>query len=392
MSQEKVIAGIDLGTRKTRVAIKDPEVDDKLVKYKGHKLVESDTGKVWLPSVVSFTEDGEVIVGDMALTQIPINPKRTVHGIKRIIGLKQGDPGVKEFCESVNYKISFDDDGLPYIEIPDDDKKYRPEEIIAMILKEINRMVRRDKGHGIDECAITVPADFNDSQRRAVMVAAELAGLNCLKLVNETHAAAYGLPLDIFKDQKILICDIGAGKIEVSIIKEEEPMSLLATAGDSSFGGNDIDSLLVEEMLERFMKKNPSSNPRQNLRSVEMLRQQCENAKIFLSKTNMDRIEVQNFADEKDLFERLTITEFNSLCECLAEKVINLIDTVLYNAGLQTEDIDNILMIGRSSEIPLIREAISDYFDGKEIGSPICYDQSVPIGAAIMCEIISNEN
>ena len=381
---EKMIVGIDLGTTNTCVYYKT---------RKEYSVVENFEGKRTTPSFVTFTEDGDVIVGEEAKKQMLICPERTIYGAKRLIGHKRGDKSVEELFGKAGFKINFDENDFPYIEIPGDDKKRKPEEISAIILHEAKRFVKNKTGREIDECVITVPAYFNDLQRRSTKIAAELAGINCIKLVNEPTAAAIAFQEKIqYENGNILVYDFGGGTLDVSILNVvDNKYTVLAVSGDTSLGGEDIDSILVEEMIKRFKKNNPDTDPEKSKKAMARLKESCKEAKHQLSNCFETLIVIYNFIDNKDLIEKITRTQFEYLCNDIIDKLTDPITKALEDAGLKEEEINHIILVGGSSAIPFVKEAITDYFDDKiEPLKAVDPNESVALGAVIVCDRISN--
>ena len=384
MSEKKVIVGIDLGTTNTCIYYKAPNGD--------YNVAENFDGKRTTPSVVSFTEEGDVIIGSVAKSQMPQIPERTIYGVKRLIGHKKGDEDVDQLFGNAGFRIKFDEKNNPYIEVPGKEKKYRPEEISSIILNEANRIIKNKTGRNIDECIITVPAYFNDLQRRATMQAAELAGINCIKLVNEPTAAAIAFQEKVkYKNGNVLVFDFGGGTLDVSILNVEgNKYTVKAVSGNTSLGGEDIDNILVNEMVKRFKAKYGGSNIEDSPRAMAVLKEKCEEAKCHLSSSFNKRIIIPNLFNGNDLDESITRSNFEYLCTDIIDNLTNPIDIALEDAGLEVDDIDHIILVGGSSAIPFVYEKIKDHFNEKEPLKATDPNESVALGALIVCDKILN--
>ena len=386
MSRKKEIVGIDLGTTNTCIYYKT---------NKGYEVAEAFGGKRTMPSVVFFPEDGgekgNVVVGNVAKEQIWMSPERVIYGAKRLIGHRKGDEDVETLFKNAGFKIEYDKNDFPVIKIPGKDRKYKPEEISSLILNEANNSIKKKTGHNIDECVITVPAYFNDLQRRSTLLAAELAGINCIKLVNEPTAAAIAFQDKIkFDNGNVLVFDFGGGTLDVSILNvEKNKFTVMAVSGNTSLGGEDIDSLIVEEMIKRFKRKNPGSNPEKNPKSMALLRKSCEEAKCCLSNSIEASIFVGCFANGKDLDEKLTRECFEYICNDIIDQLTDPIDIALAEAELDIDEINHIILVGGSSAIPFVSKRVSEYL-GKQPLKASDPNESVACGAAIVCDKISN--
>ena len=391
MSTDKVVIGIDLGTTNTCVAIAKKK--GKTMEY---EVVENLQGARTTPSVVSFTADGEQVVGAFAKTQQLLNPERTVYGVKRLFGHKRGDEDVETLFRTSPFKVDFDDEDDPIIIIPaqgsDKERKYKPEQISAMVLSEVVSIVKNKTGKAPDECIITVPAYFNDLQRNSTLLAAKIAGINCIKLVNEPTAAAIAYQEKTkFNNGNVLVFDFGGGTLDVSILQVEGNKFIVkAVAGDTSLGGEDIDQILCEEMINRFKKANPGLDPTENKRSLAHLKQACEKAKCQLSTALEAQVTIGSFYKGKDLNEKITRARIEFLCdERIIGKLTDPIEEALEEAGLDADEIDQIILVGGSSHIPAVNEAVTSYFDERiKPLSTVNVDEAVALGACIICDKI----
>jgi heat shock protein 5 len=388
MSEEKILVGIDLGTTNTCVCIAK-----KTAKGVEFEVVENLIGKRTTPSVVCFTEDGEEVVGQLAKAQQAINPERTVYGAKRLIGHKYGDEEINKLFSSAPFKIIYNEDDDPVISIPaagaDKAREYRPEQISAMVLGEVVKIVKNKTGRAPDECIITVPAYFNDMQRQSTLIAAKIAGLNVNRLVNEPTAAAIAFQNKVkFNNGRVLVFDFGGGTLDVSILEVKDNKFIVkAVSGDTALGGEDIDAILMEEMISRFKKAYPDLDPRDNKRSMANLKIKCEEAKCQLSSATEARVAIGSFFQGKDLNEKITRARFNFICDdSIFSKITDPIDEALEEAHLSAEDIDQIILVGGSSHIPAVNDAVTEYFDGRiKPLTAVNVDEAVAIGATIIC-------
>ena len=390
---EKVIVGIDLGTTNTCVALKTKM---------GFEVIENLTGDRITPSVVAFLKEGEVVVGNYAKSMQASNPGRVIYGAKRLIGHKRGDEDVEHLFKNALFKIDYDDLDNPVVVIPKsaDDKKrvHKPEEIAALVLGEVTRIIKNKTGKGIDECIITVPAYFNDLQRKSTKIAAEIAKIPCIRLFNEPTAAAIAYQDKVkFNNGNVLVYDFGGGTLDVSILNvRDNDFTVLAVSGNTSLGGEDIDAILVDEMIKRFKRQHPDSDPRSKPNAIARLKMVCEEAKCRLSSSLETSIVIGNFVDGFDLNEKLTRQKLEFLCDEIFDKITEPIDIALEDAsakrGGEDIQIDNIIMVGGSSKIPYVIKTVADYFDNKiKPLTTVDPSEAVALGAAIICSKYSNK-
>ena len=376
MSQGKLIAGIDLGTNNMRICLKE----------KGKfKIVENLIGKTRTPSVVSFEEDGCIVVGEYTKRKQITHPETTISHIKGLLGHKKDDKTINSIIKNIGFKVDFDKTGFPLIVIPGRDKKYKPEEILALILKEGNNFVKNKTGRGIDECIITIPGYYDDLQKKSIKKAAEIAGIKCNRVLSEPAAAIIGAQYKHkFEDGKILVFDFGGGELDISILNVNDGvLNFMAYTGDSMLGGEDIDSLIVEEMIKRFKEKNPNLKPEKSPKSMAKLKTRCEEAKCILSKEEEASIVIPDFMGKTDFIEKITRHEFESLCRGIIAKFQEPLDDALEVAGLEKEDIDHIILVGGTSEISFVHKYFQEYFSGKNIIFEGDSDEYVALGAAV---------
>ena len=382
----EVIIGIDLGTTNTCIS-RAYRYQNKIA----YEAIENGLGAKTTPSIVSFLPD-EFVVGQVAKNQLPNNPENTVYGAKRLIGHKRSESEINKLFQYAKFQITADADDNPKIRVKQGDE-YRelyPEQISALVLGECKNIVKAKTGRYPDKCIITVPAYFNELQRTATMKAAKIAGLNVLKLVNEPTAAAIAFQ-DKFHFTKgtILVYDFGGGTLDVSILEVNENKYMVkAVAGDTAFGGEDIDALLLEEMLRRFKKKNPGVDPSKDSRAIARLKLQCEEMKKQLSTNITSRIYIDKFYNGRDLDETIQRATFESLCDDLFEKITDVIDSAITDAGLSPDDITHLILVGGSSAIPYVSQTISEFFDErlKPLQGAVNPDEAIAIGASILCQ------
>ena len=353
------ILGIDLGTTNSEVAI-----------IEGGKptIIKSAEGKPYFPSVVAFTKEGELLVGEAAKRQAVLNPEGTVMRIKRKMGTGE------------RVKIR--------------GKEYTPEQISAFILQKIKKDAEEYLGEKVDEAVITVPAYFNDDQRQATKDAGKIAGFNVRRILNEPTAAALAYGLDKKGDHKIAVYDLGGGTFDITIMEFGEGVfEVLATAGDTQLGGSDMDKALVDYIVENF-KKEHGVDLREDPKAMQRLMEAAENAKIELSSTlqteiNLPYITIVN-NEPKHLEMKITRSEFERLIEPIVEKTAGPCMQALKDAKLKPEDIDHVILVGGTTRIPLVRKRVEEIF-GKQPERGVDPMECVAIGAAIQAGILSGD-
>ena len=380
MSVKKII-GIDLGTTNSCVAV-----------YEGNEatVITNSEGKRTTPSIVGFTKDGERKVGDPAKRQAITNPTNTVYSIKRFMGLDY-NASIKE-SKNVSYNV-VNDNNLPKVKI--NDKKYTPQEISSMILKKMKKTAEDYLGGEVTEAVITVPAYFNDTQRQATIEAGKIAGLDVKRIVNEPTAAALAYGIDkADKDMKIVVFDCGGGTHDVSILEFGAGVfEVLATNGDTHLGGDDFDKALVDYLVNDF-KADKGVDLSKDSMAHQRLREAAEKAKIELSSStstdiNLPYITVIDGVPQH-LVMNLTRAKFEQLTDALVKRTIVPCEQALKDANLNASDIDEIILVGGSTRIPAIQEAVKKFF-GKEPSKGVNPDEVVAMGAAIQGAILNRE-
>ena len=376
------IIGIDLGTTNSCVAVlegKDPVV------------IPNSEGRNTTPSVVAFVDGGERKVGDPAKRQAITNPKRTIYSIKRFMG--ETYDKVQKEIERVPYKVVRGDNNTPRIDI--DGRQYTPQEISAMILQKMKKTAEDYLGQSVTDAVITVPAYFNDSQRQATKEAGEIAGLTVKRIVNEPTAAALAYGLDKAKnDQKIAVFDLGGGTFDISILELGDGVfEVKSTNGDTHLGGDDFDNRIIDYVADAFQKENGIDLKKDRM-AYQRLKEAAEKAKIELSGVMSANINLPFITADatgpKHLDMTLTRAKFNELTADLVEKTITPMQNALRDAGLTAAQVDKVILVGGSTRIPAVQEAVKKV-TGKEPFKGINPDECVAIGAAIQAGVLGGE-
>ncbi|MGE8426940.1 MAG: molecular chaperone DnaK [Sphingobacterium sp.] len=377
------IIGIDLGTTNSCVAVM--EGNEPVV-------ITNNEGKRTTPSIVAFVEGGERKVGDPAKRQAITNPHKTIYSIKRFMGLSY-DEAVKE-AEHVPYNIVKGDNNTPRVEI--DDRKYTPQEISAMILQKMKKTAEDFLGQEVTEAVITVPAYFNDAQRQATKEAGEIAGLSVKRIINEPTAAALAYGLDkAHKDMKIVVFDCGGGTHDVSVLELGDGVfEVKSTDGDTHLGGDDFDNVIINWLNEEFKNENNGFDLKKDPMALQRLKEAAEKAKIELSSTTSTEINLPYITADatgpKHLVRTLSRAKFETLAADLIKRTIAPCESALKNAGFSKSDIDEIILVGGSTRIPAIVDAVKAFF-GKEPSKGVNPDEVVALGAAIQGGVLTGE-
>lgn len=376
------IIGIDLGTTNSCVAVM--EGNEPVV-------ITNSEGKRTTPSVVAFVDGGERKVGDPAKRQAITNPTRTISSIKRFMGHTFKE--VEKEAKRVPYAVVKGANGMPLVKI--DDREYTPQEISAMILQKMKKTAEDYLGSEVSEAVITVPAYFNDAQRQATKEAGEIAGLDVKRIINEPTAAAlaYGLEKKSV-DQKIVVFDLGGGTHDVSILELGDGVfEVLSTDGDTHLGGDDFDQVIIDWLVAEFKNDNNLDLSKDPM-ALQRLKEAAEKAKIELSSASTTEINLPYIMPvdgvPKHLVRSLTRAKFEQLAESLIKRSITPCKTALKAAGLSKSDIDEIILVGGSTRIPAIQEAVQKFF-GKEPSKGVNPDEVVAIGAAIQGGVLTGE-
>jgi len=377
------IIGIDLGTTNSCVAVM--EGNEPVV-------ITNNEGKRTTPSIVAFVEGGERKVGDPAKRQAITNPHKTIYSIKRFMGLSY-DEAVKE-AEHVPYKIVKGDNNTPRVEI--DDRKYSPQEISAMILQKMKKTAEDFLGQEVTEAVITVPAYFNDAQRQATKEAGEIAGLSVKRIINEPTAAALAYGLDkAHKDMKIVVFDCGGGTHDVSVLELGDGVfEVKSTDGDTHLGGDDFDNVIINWLNDEFKSENNGFDLKKDPMALQRLKEAAEKAKIELSSATSTEINLPYITADatgpKHLVRSLSRAKFEALAADLIKRTIAPCESALKNAGFSKSDIDEIILVGGSTRIPAIVDAVKAFF-GKEPSKGVNPDEVVALGAAIQGGVLTGE-
>ncbi|TDQ31576.1 molecular chaperone DnaK [Zeaxanthinibacter enoshimensis] len=376
------IIGIDLGTTNSCVSVM--EGNEPVV-------IPNAEGKRTTPSVIAFVEGGEIKVGDPAKRQAVTNPNKTIYSIKRFMGNKFSE--VKDEVERVPYKVVKGDNNTPRVDI--DGRLYTPQELSAMILQKMKKTAEDYLGQSVSQAVITVPAYFNDAQRQATKEAGEIAGLKVERIINEPTAAslAYGLDKKD-KDQKIVVFDFGGGTHDVSILELGDGVfEVLSTDGDTHLGGDDVDQKIIDWLAEEF-KKEEDIDLRKDAMALQRLREAAEKAKIELSSSNQTEINLPyvtaTASGPKHLVRTLSRSKFEQLISDLVKRTIAPCEAALKSAGLSKSDIDEIILVGGSTRIPAVQEAVEKFF-GKKPSKGVNPDEVVAIGAAIQGGVLTGD-
>ncbi|ATR77830.1 molecular chaperone DnaK [Moraxella osloensis] len=383
------IIGIDLGTTNSCVAVME---GDKV------KVIENAEGARTTPSIVAYKEDGEILVGQAAKRQAVTNPQNTLFAIKRLIGRKFEDEVVQKDIAMVPYKIVKADNGDAWVEV--NGKKLAPPQISAEILKKMKKTAEDYLGENVTEAVVTVPAYFNDSQRQATKDAGKIAGLDVKRIINEPTAAAlaYGLDKKGGPDRKIAVYDLGGGTFDISIIEiadvdGEQQFEVLSTNGDTFLGGEDFDLALIDYLVEEFKKEN-GVNLKGDPLAMQRLKEAAEKAKIELSSSQSTDINLPYITADatgpKHLVVNITRAKLESLTEALVNRTIEPCKIALSDAGLKASDIDDVILVGGQSRMPLVQQRVQEFF-GKEPRKDVNPDEAVAIGAAIQGAVLSGD-
>jgi len=376
------IIGVDLGTTNSCVAVM--EGNEPVV-------ITNSEGKRTTPSIVGFLNGGERKVGDPAKRQAVTNPDKTISSIKRFMGTSFDES--KGEVKRVPYKVVKGDGGTPRVEI--EDRKYSPQEISAMVLQKMKQTAEDYLGSEVTEAVITVPAYFNDAQRQATKEAGEIAGLKVMRIVNEPTAAALAYGLDKqSKDMKIVVFDCGGGTHDVSVLELGDGVfEVLSTDGDTHLGGDDFDQAIIDWLVTEFKDENGIDLTKDAM-ALQRLREGAEKAKIELSSSPSTEINLPYIMPvdgiPKHLVRTLTKAKFEQLVDSLVERTIAPCKSALKNAGIKTSDIDEIILVGGTTRIPAIQEAVKKFF-GKDPSKGVNPDEVVALGAAIQAGVLAGD-
>ncbi|WP_370980017.1 molecular chaperone DnaK [Agaribacterium sp. ZY112] len=382
------IIGIDLGTTNSCVSVLEGEKS---------KVIENAEGDRTTPSIVAFTDESEVLVGQSAKRQAVTNPQNTLFAVKRLIGRKFKDDVVQKDISMVPYTIAAADNGDAWVEVKGDKKA--PPQISAEVLKKMKKTAEDYLGEAVTEAVITVPAYFNDSQRQATKDAGKIAGLEVKRIINEPTAAALAYGMDKAKgDRTIAVYDLGGGTFDISIIEiadvdGEHQFEVLATNGDTFLGGEDFDLRLIEYLAEEFKSSNGIDLHNDPL-ALQRLKEAAEKAKIELSSSQQTEVNLPYITADatgpKHLVVKLTRAKLESLVEELVTRSLEPLKIALKDADLSASEIDDVILVGGQTRMPLVQQAVTDFF-GKEPRKDVNPDEAVAMGAAIQGAVLAGD-
>ena len=378
------VVGIDLGTTNSVVAVME-----------GGKpvVIANSEGMRTTPSVVGFNKDGELVVGQMARRQAVLNPQNTFYAAKRFIGRKYAE--LQPESKRVPYTIRRDESGNIKIRCPRLKREFVPEEVSAMILRKLAEEASRYLGEEVTGAVIAVPAYFNDSQRQATRDAGRIAGLEVLRILNEPTAASLAYGLDQQENQTILVFDLGGGTFDVSILEVGDGMfEVKATSGDTQLGGNDFDKRIVDWLAEQFLEKEGVDLRRHDRQALQRLTEAAEKAKIELSGVSVTEINLPFITATEDgpkhIETKLTRTKFEELCGDLVSRLRRPLKRAISDAGLAPVQIDEVVLVGGSTRIPMVQQLVRSFID-KKPNQNVNPDEVVAVGAAIQAGILAGE-
>ncbi len=377
------VIGIDLGTTNSCVAVMDG---------KNARVIENAEGMRTTPSIVAFTEDNEILVGQPAKRQAVTNPERTIFAVKRLIGRRYDDPMVEKDKALVPYKISKADNGDAWVEV--NGKKYSPSQISAYILQKMKETAEAHLGEKVTQAVITVPAYFNDAQRQATKDAGKIAGLEVLRIINEPTAAALAYGLDKQKTGIISVYDLGGGTFDISVLEIGDGVfEVKSTNGDTFLGGEDFDMRLVNYLADEF-KKEQGIDLRKDKLALQRLKEAAEKAKIELSSATQTEVNLPfitaDAAGPKHLTMKLTRAKFEALVDDLVQKTVAPCKAALKDAGLSAAEIQEVVLVGGMTRMPKVQDVVKQFF-GKEPHKGVNPDEVVAVGAAIQAGVLQGD-
>ncbi|MCB1691521.1 MAG: molecular chaperone DnaK [Pseudomonadales bacterium] len=382
------IIGIDLGTTNSCVAIMEGSAP---------KVIENSEGDRTTPSVVGYTDDNEILVGQSAKRQAVTNPQNTLFAVKRLIGRQFGDDVVQRDIKMVPYKIVKADNGDAWVEVKG--KKMAPPQVSAQVLSKMKKTAEDYLGEEVTEAVITVPAYFNDSQRQATKDAGRIAGLEVKRIINEPTAAALAYGLDKSKgDSTIAVYDLGGGTFDISIIEiadvdGEKQFEVLSTNGDTFLGGEDFDLRVIDYLADEFKKQHGMDLHNDPL-ALQRLKEAAEKAKIELSSSGQTEVNLPYITADasgpKHLVIKVTQSKLESLVEDLVDRTIEPLRTALKDAGMSTSQIDDIILVGGQTRMPLVQRKVKEFF-GKDPRRDVNPDEAVALGASIQAAVLAGD-
>ena len=382
------VIGIDLGTTNSCVAVMDGAEP---------VVISNSEGDRTTPSVVAYSSDNQVLVGQAAKRQAVTNPEKTLFAVKRLVGRKFKDDFIQKDLKSVPYGIVEAKNGDAWVEV--DGNKMAPPQVSAEILKKMKKTAEEYLGSKVDSAVVTVPAYFNDSQRKATEAAGKIAGLKVERIINEPTAAALAFGLDkLKKDGVIAVYDLGGGTFDISIIEMtnvdgEYQFEVISTSGDTHLGGEDFDSLLINFFIDEF-KKESGFDLNKDPMALQRLKEAAEKAKIELSTTDQTEVNLPYITADasgpKHLVQKITRAKLESLVGDLVIRSLEPVKTALKDAKLSPKDIDDVILVGGQTRMPMVQKTVADFF-GKEARKDINPDEAVALGAATQGAVLSGE-
>jgi len=376
------VLGIDLGTTNSAMAVfENGEA----------KIIANKEGKNTTPSIVAFTDKGEVLVGESAKRQAITNPEKTIYSIKRIMGLMMSEDKAKEAKDKLPYHI-VDRSGACAIEVAG--KTYTPQEISAKVLIKMKEDAEAYLGETVTDAVITVPAYFNDAQRKATKEAGTIAGLNVLRIINEPTSAALAYGLDKKESEQIVVYDLGGGTFDVTALETGDGVvEVMATGGDAFLGGDDFDNKIIDFVAQEF-KSETGIDVKADVMALQRVKDAAETAKKELSSSTETEINLPfitaDASGPKHLVTKITRAKFESLIGDLVASTIKTVEGVLKDAGLSTSDINEVVMVGGSTRVPLVQEEMKKFF-GKDLNKSVNPDEVVALGAAIQGGVLAGD-
>ncbi|GAA4495956.1 molecular chaperone DnaK [Pseudaeromonas paramecii] len=382
------IIGIDLGTTNSCVAILDGD---------HARVIENAEGDRTTPSIIAYSDDGEILVGQPAKRQAVTNPKNTLYAIKRLIGRRYEDEEVQRDIGIMPFTITRADNGDAWVEVKG--KRMAPPQISAEVLKKMKKTAEDFLGEPVTEAVITVPAYFNDAQRQATKDAGRIAGLEVKRIINEPTAAAFAYGVNKVKgDRKIAVYDLGGGTFDISIIEIDEmdgekTFEVLATNGDTHLGGEDFDNRLINYLVDEF-KREQGIDLRKDQLALQRLKEAAEKAKIELSSAQQTDVNLPYITADatgpKHMNIKVTRSKLESLVEDMVKKSMEPVRIALQDAGLSVSEIDDVILVGGQTRMPMVQKVVSDFF-GKEPRKDVNPDEAVAMGAAIQGGVLAGE-
>jgi len=375
------VIGIDLGTTNSCVAV---------VEGKEPKIITNEEGGRTTPSIVAYTKDGERLVGVSARRQAVVNPETTIYSVKRFMGMRFDES--KSEVKKVSYKVVQGDGGSCRVVVGD--KKLSPPEISAQVLSKLKREAEKYLGAPVTEAVITVPAYFNDSQRQATKDAGKIAGLEVKRIINEPTAAALAYGMDQKGEQKIAVFDLGGGTFDISILEiADGVIEVLSTNGDTHLGGDDVDQILIEHLMQTF-KSDTGIDLSNDSIVIQRVREAAEKAKIELSTAQQTEVNLPfltaDASGPKHLTASISRSKFEQMIDGFVRKALVPVKSALKDAGLSKGDIDEVIMVGGSTRIPLVKKSVEDFF-GKSSNNSVNPDEVVALGAAVQGGVFSGD-